>query len=168
MPNDNQKAPLSYELPPSSPVSRRQFRLLLALVLVNLLITLQFAYFPGLTASIKNRWAQYQQKREREAAVKQALAVEQQAMNFADPPDKVVWDENPETAAKLLAAGGYKSIPVAVHHRLRRGRPTRHDPRAVEERRDRRTQTNHRHDRRQTLVLERIDNAAGRAVTRRA
>jgi hypothetical protein len=112
VPDDKQKPPLSYELPPSSPVSRRQFRLLMALVLVNLLITLQFAYFPNLTASIKNRWTQYQQKREREAAVKQALAVEQQAMSFADPPDKVVWDENPETAAKLLAAGGYKSIPV--------------------------------------------------------
>jgi hypothetical protein len=109
---DQPKRPLSYELPPASPVSRRQFRLLTALVVINLLITLQFAYFPNLTAAVKNRWAQYQQKREREAAVRQALALEQEAMRFSDPAGKVVWDEDPETAAKLLAGQGYRNIEV--------------------------------------------------------
>jgi hypothetical protein len=103
---------LTYERPASQYATRRQFRLLLLLGLLNLLIALQFAYFPSLTAAVKNRWAQYQQKRERAAAVKQALALEQQALAFSQPPGKVVWDENPDTAAALLAGEGYKRVRV--------------------------------------------------------
>jgi hypothetical protein len=84
----------------------------MVLVVINLLITLQFAYFPNVTAAVKNRWAQYQQKREREAAVKKALAVEQQAMSFSDPPGTVVWEEDPAKAAPLLAGSGYAKIEV--------------------------------------------------------
>lgn len=102
--------PLAYEPSSSQYATRRQFRLLLALVVLNLLITSQLAYFPGLAASVRQRWAEYQQKRERAAAVKKALALEQQAMVFTEPAGKVVWDENPDTAAKLLAGSGYREI----------------------------------------------------------
>ena len=101
---------LAYERSASQYATRRQFRFLMVLGILNLLITLQFAYFPNLTAAVKNRWAQYQQKREREAAVKQALALEQQVMTFAQPAGTVAWDENPDTAAALLAGDGYKRI----------------------------------------------------------
>ena len=33
-------------------------------------------------------------------------------MAWAEPPGKVVWDENPDTAAALLAGPGYKRIEV--------------------------------------------------------
>lgn len=111
--NEPQPAPaLAYERSGSQYATRRQFRVLLALVLLNLLITLQFAYFPSLTATVKNRWAQYQQKKEQAAAVKQALAVEQQVMRGSEPAGKVAWDENPETAAALLGGAGYKRVRV--------------------------------------------------------
>jgi hypothetical protein len=103
---------LTYERPASQYATRRQFRALLVLGLLNLLIVLQFAYFPNVTAAVKQRWAQYQQKRERTAAVKQALALERQAMSFSQPAGGVVWDENPDTAAALLEGEGYKRVRV--------------------------------------------------------
>lgn len=102
--------PLAYELRPERPVTRRQFRFLLVLVVLNLLISIQYAYAPGVSAMIKEQWAEHKRRAAQAAAVKQALAAEQQAMQWADPPTKVVWDEDPETAATLLAGTAYKRV----------------------------------------------------------
>src|SRR6187551_3510270 len=69
---DGKREQLTYERPASSPVSRWQFRLLFLLVLLNLGITIQMAYAPGVTASAKQWWADYQQRRRRESLWRQA------------------------------------------------------------------------------------------------
>src|SRR6478672_8963686 len=99
--------PLAYQLRPERPVTRRQFRFLLALVVLNLLISIQYAYAPGVSAMIKEQWAEHKRRAAHAAAIKQALAAEQQAMQWTDAPTKVVWDEFPDTAAKLLVGTGY-------------------------------------------------------------
>src|SRR5689334_17844237 len=58
-----EKPALEYEYTSARFATRRQFRLLLALVLLNLLITVQTAYWPGLVHSFKTQWTDYQQHR---------------------------------------------------------------------------------------------------------
>jgi len=111
-PKDERKPPLAYELRPNGPVSRRQFRFLLALVVLNLLISIQANYAPGVSNFIKEQWAEHKRKVVQAAAVKQAAALEQQAMNWSQPPGTVVWDEDLQTAAKLLGGPGYKKVRV--------------------------------------------------------
>lgn len=101
----SEKPALEYEHASARFATRRQFRWLLALLLLNLLITLQTAYWPGLVGSFKSHWSDYQQHRRQRAARQQVMALTQ-------PPSHIVWDENPETAAALLAATGYKPIRV--------------------------------------------------------
>lgn len=96
---------LTYERPAGQFATRRQFRLVLLLLLLNLGITIQNAYWPGLLAAVKDSWSKYQQ-------VRQARALQRQALNFAEPQGKVVWDENPQTAATLLANPSYGKIRV--------------------------------------------------------
>jgi hypothetical protein len=67
-----QQPSLAYERPASSPVPRWQFRLMFLLLLVNLAVTLQIAYAPGVTASAQRWWADYQQRRRSEALWRQA------------------------------------------------------------------------------------------------
>jgi hypothetical protein len=99
------KQPLSYERPPASPIPRWQFRLLFLLVLINLAVTLQLAYAPGITTAFKQWW-------EEQKATRQMQALQRQAWNRTEPAGKIAWDENPETAAKLLAGPGYKTVQV--------------------------------------------------------
>src|SRR5215203_5578124 len=102
---DAQQPPLAYERPASAPIPRWQFRLLFLLVLVNLGITIQIAYAPGVGAAIKQWWAE-------QKAGRQMQALKRQASNWTEPAGKVVWDEDPETAAKLLAGPGYSAVQV--------------------------------------------------------
>jgi hypothetical protein len=109
---DEPQRPLPYERTGSASglITRGQFRWLLALLTVHLLIVIQTTYAPGLRIAVKEWRADRQQKAAREAAVKQALALEQQAMNWAEPAGKVVWEEDPDEAAKLMAGAGYRWI----------------------------------------------------------
>src|SRR4051812_25727940 len=108
---ESPQRPLPYERSGSGPfVSRGQFRWLLILLTVHLLIVNQTTYAPGLRIAVNEWRAIRQQKAAREQAVKQALAVEQQAMNFAEPAAKVVWEEDPDEGAKLIAGAGYRWI----------------------------------------------------------
>src|SRR5947209_8110351 len=86
---------LAYERPAGSFATRRQFRILLILLLLNFAITLQTAYAPGLRGDIRSWWDGYQNRR-------QLRALHQQATGFSEPASKVIWDENPDTAAVLL------------------------------------------------------------------
>ena len=97
--------PLSYERPAKHFATRRQFRVLLVLVLLNLAITIQTAYAPGLIGQAKQLWEQYQQTR-------RDRALRRQAMSFTQPAGTVVWDEDPRSAAALLATPAYKKIRV--------------------------------------------------------
>jgi hypothetical protein len=97
--------PLSYDRPPQQGIPRWQFRLLLLLVLLNLAITIQSVYAPGVASSLKTRWSAYQ-------SAKHARAIQHQAMTWSEPPGKVVWDEDPQTAAALLARPDYAAIAI--------------------------------------------------------
>lgn len=98
------KTPLTYE-PPTGPIPRWQFRLLFFFVLLNLAITIQSVYAPGVAAAAKQKWAVYQESR-------RVAALQRQASDRTEPPGKVIWDDNPTTAAELLAGSGY--VPVGV------------------------------------------------------
>lgn len=103
--------PLSYDRPANAGIPRWQFRLLLLLVLLNLAITIQSVYAPGVAAAVKQRWAAHQ-------AAKQARAIQQQAMTYTQPAGKVIWDEDPATAAALLATPDYRVIEIRGRERL--------------------------------------------------
>jgi hypothetical protein len=107
--DDPQRA-LPYERSGSASgfISRGQFRWLLILLTIHLLIVIQNTYAPGLRIAVQQWRADRQQKAAREQVVKAALALEQQAMNFSEPASKVVWEEDPDEAAKLIAGAGYQ------------------------------------------------------------
>jgi hypothetical protein len=109
---DEPQRPLPYERSGSSSglVTRGQFRWLLILLTIHLLIVIQTTYAPGLRIAVMEWRADRQQKAAQQAAVKQALALEQQATNFSEPATKVVWEEDPDEAAKLMAGAGYRWI----------------------------------------------------------
>jgi len=105
------KPPLTYERPVSGPVPRWQFRLLLLLVLLNLGITIQMAYAPGVGAAARRWWAERQAKRQLDALRREARA-------WSQPAGTVVWEEDPDAAARLLAAGSYVATPVPAQVRF--------------------------------------------------
>src|SRR5216117_1666630 len=79
-----EKQSVDYERPAGQYATRRQFRFLMILVIVNLAITIQSNYWPGLASSLKGQWTQYRER-------KRARALQQQAMNWTEPATKVVW-----------------------------------------------------------------------------
>jgi hypothetical protein len=102
---------LAYERPTASPIPRWQFRLLFLLVLINLAVTIQTAYVPGVSAGLKQWWADYSEARRMRALFRQASA-------WSAPPGTVVWEDDPEAAAKLRAGGNYNAtqMPAGVRH----------------------------------------------------
>lgn len=106
---DESKPPLQYQVAPS-PVTRGQFRLLLLLMLIQVVITAQSTYAPGFIAWVRERWAEHQQAVAHRALVRQNLAAAQKWLSHTDAPETVVWDEDPDRAAKLLATPGYLPI----------------------------------------------------------
>lgn len=106
---DKSKPELHYQSTPPS-ITRGQFRLLLLLTLIQVVMTAQSNYAPGFTAWIKSAWAEHQRAAAHRAAVKKNLADLQQCLAYSEPGDKVVWEEDPAGAAKLLDAGGYQAI----------------------------------------------------------
>lgn len=103
---DESKPQLAYQIG-SSPVTRGQFRLLLLLMLIQVVITAQSAYAPGFIAWVKGSWAEHQQTVAHRAQAQRNLATMKRCMSYAQPPATVVWDEDTDRAAKLLAGGGY-------------------------------------------------------------
>src|SRR4051794_28572786 len=81
---------IEYERSTALPVTRRQFRWLLILIALHLLITVQTTYVPNLTASAKQWWTERQERLQREAAARQQLALERQVLDFVHPPKTVV------------------------------------------------------------------------------
>lgn len=103
--SDGGKSPIPYERPGSGGISRWQFRLLLALGVANLALTLQIAYAPGAGAAIKKWWNDHQTARRVAAQLRQVAA-------HTEASGKVVWDDNPETAPALLQGPGYRRVPI--------------------------------------------------------
>jgi hypothetical protein len=68
---------------------------------------LQTAYAPRLRGDLREWWSAYQNRR-------QSRALNQQVTAFSEPASKIVWDENPDTAATLRSASGYGRIRVEL------------------------------------------------------
>jgi len=99
------KRAVEYEPPSRHYATRKQFRWLLILLLLNFAVTMQTAYWPALSSTIRTEIKEWRERR-------RARALQQQAMNWTEPAGKVVWDEDPQTAEKLLATPDYRPILV--------------------------------------------------------
>jgi hypothetical protein len=99
---------LSYERSAGG-ISRWQFRLLLLLLVANLAITVQTAYAPQLASQVRQWWADRQ-------AARKVAALQSQAWSWTESQGKVVWDDDPQTAAALLGGAGYHRacVPQSV------------------------------------------------------
>jgi hypothetical protein len=106
---------LTYDADAARPqVTRRQFRFLLMLTLVNTLMLGLFVAGPGLSKMTAGWWNSYHQWRADRANAKQAKALRekflgnyQQLLAHSAPADQVAFEEDQDRAAKLLAGGGH-------------------------------------------------------------
>lgn len=103
---------LTYERPPAGVITRWHVRWAMLLATLYLMVTLQNTYLPDVRAAIKDWWASRQEAAAKADTLKQARAFERRLMEFAEPPAKIVWDEDPGAAAALVAGAGYRWVPV--------------------------------------------------------
>jgi len=88
----------------SSPVTRRQFRFLLFLTLLNTILLATFICGPAVSQFIRTSWQDYQTRKAIRQKHRQFETLLQQAGAVTFPPDQVVYEENSSEAAKLLKA----------------------------------------------------------------
>lgn len=112
---------------PGTQVSRRQFRFLLTLTLINTLMLGAFVAGPGISRTTGGWWKDYQNWRAARQAAQQRAAARasfmntyQAALQFTAPAGQVVYEEDPQRAARLLQGnndfvrvdcGGYIFFP---------------------------------------------------------
>lgn len=107
----NPKQPLEYDRTIQPAVTRGQFRLLLLLVLIQIVMTAQSTYAPGVAKWVESAWASRQAARAAEAQRRHVAAIESQCMAFTHPAHQVAWEEDPRLAAALLnGAGTYHAL----------------------------------------------------------
>ena len=121
---------VTYEPAPAARVSRRQFRFLMTLTLINTLMLGGFVAGPGIARMSSGWWQDYQRRRadrqaaqqraaaDRQAAQQRTAALQKFSANFqaclatTASPTQVIYDEDPTRAAALLKrATGYVAIP---------------------------------------------------------
>jgi hypothetical protein len=88
----------------SAPVTRRQFRLLLLLTLINTIFLACFVAGPAASQFIRTQWQGIQHRLQVRKAQQQQNALLQQAAAFTEPADKIVYEEDPTQAAKLSSS----------------------------------------------------------------
>jgi hypothetical protein len=109
---------LTYDLEPGRPqVTRRQFRFLLILTLVNTLMLGAFVAGPGISKMTAGWWNNYKRWRDDRAKARQDKAIRdkflvdyRRILTHSAPPDKVAYEEDQDRAAKLLAAGDHTTF----------------------------------------------------------
>src|SRR5437762_1136468 len=108
--------PLEYEQR-SAALSRRQFRILPTLTLLNTVLLAGFVGGPVFIPYAKAQWRQFQLARAERRRAQQQQAAYAQALNYNAPADQVVLEENPDAARKLLAASSaYRTISANVQY----------------------------------------------------
>src|SRR5688500_12449096 len=96
-------------------VTRRQWRLLVALTLFNTMALGWFAFAPNSSAYIKTQWQQWQVKRAETARLRQLAADQQTCLDYVMPPERLIYEEDPAAALKLTTAkAGYVPVRVQV------------------------------------------------------
>src|SRR5258706_10841604 len=86
----------------SAPVTRRQFRGLFILTLLNTILLATFICGPTLSQLIRSTWQQYQTRQRIQKQQEAQNALLKQAGQYAAPADQVVYEENPTDAAAVL------------------------------------------------------------------
>ena len=97
------RASLEYDRAATS-VTRRQFRFLFALTLLNTILLATFVCGPAASQYVRKQWQEFQTRRQVRAQIRQQDALLGQAGSYAAPADQVVYEENPQDALKLLGS----------------------------------------------------------------
>src|SRR5258705_572912 len=100
-PQPDSKATLEY-VRASAPVTRRQFRGLFILTLLNTILLATFICGPTISQLIRSTWQQYQTRQRIQKQQQAQDALLKHAGQYATPADQVVYDGNPTGAVALL------------------------------------------------------------------
>ena len=94
-------------------ISRKQYRRLMALTLVNTVLLAGFVVGPGVGPMVRNQWQQYQGRRAEKATRAAQAELIARGKAYVAPQGLVVYEERPDRAAKLLAdqPSQYRVIP---------------------------------------------------------
>lgn len=103
---------LAYELPASQHATRRQVWLLIFLVVLQLVLWMQATYAPALWQTIRQRWTEHRQAAAHEALLANGRILDQQCLQFSQPPTLIAWEEDPWAATKLLLDKRY--VPIRL------------------------------------------------------
>jgi hypothetical protein len=98
---DDLNKPLEYEQRAAT-VSQRQYRRLMALTLLNTILLAGFIVAPTIGPMVKTQWNQFQQRREQRKAEALRDANIAAAKAYTAPAEQVLYEEDPDAAAKLL------------------------------------------------------------------
>jgi hypothetical protein len=92
-------------------VSRRQFRFLLMLTLMNTTMLGWFIVGPQASAILKEQWQQWKDRQVRREIQRKVLAAQQECLEHAYPADLVIYEERPAEARRLVAdVPGYSPV----------------------------------------------------------
>jgi hypothetical protein len=96
-------------------VSRRQFRFLLFLTLINTILLTGYIVGPSASGLIKGGWNEFQARRALRKQQQQSEAFLNQLRTHSAPADQIMYEENPIIAAKLLASSSdFTTIPTSA------------------------------------------------------
>ena len=103
---------LEYDPGQGAYAATRRFRMLMGLTLLNTLMIAGLFVGPYLMPLVRQKWQQLQAAREAERERQRLATINRQCLTHSAPPGKVVYEEDPAEAEKLLAAagGGYVSV----------------------------------------------------------
>ena len=94
---------LDYKADPAGgPVTVRGIRLLVVLTLINTTLLAMSVLGPQLFPFLRQQWAQWRVSRAEAKTKQAALVLQQQCLAHAAPAEKVVYEEDPAEAARLL------------------------------------------------------------------
>lgn len=103
--------PLRYDVQQPA-VSRRGFRFLLFLTLVNTIMLAAFIAGPAAQMLMKQQWASYQQHRASAKRLREAQALQQQCMTYEFPPDQIAYAEDPAGVEQMNATS--RTVPAGT------------------------------------------------------
>jgi hypothetical protein len=118
-PTESPSKPLDYDRTRGG-VSKRQFRFLLALTLINTLMLGAYILGPSASGLISGAWNEFQARRALQKQQQQRQSFLRQVSTFTAPADQIVYEEHPLLATKLLAASpdflSIPTVPDAIMH----------------------------------------------------
>ena len=101
-------------------VTRRQWRVLVALTVFNTIALGWLAFAPNSSKWIQDQWQQWQVKRAERAKLRQVVADQTPCLDFVMPATpELLYEEEPTAALKLTSANaGYQPVRTQVNNVL--------------------------------------------------